>query len=496
MPGNTGLSSAALIMQKKAQSTLEEQTESLVGADMVYILICSFGVFLITPGISMFYGGLLQRKSMVQLLFQSYMTTSVIAIVWYLLGYSLANSPTSTSKLMGDFHMAALRHEEAKPMSEGGTIPSVINFCFNVFFPIATVQIFIGAIGERGRFLPSQVVGIVWVIVCYCPMAFWVWGSNGWLYHLGALDFAGGGPVHIASGVASLCYSWYLGPRGQPGKRVGKIVKRRGHSQLTTFIGVLLIWGAWFFFNSGTLLSVNARTGYIFLNTILASSFAGVTFVATDFLLTGKYSLDAACDGIIVGLVNITPSCGFYWPWATAVTSIVNAILCRLLLGFNDWTGIDDYSMSGVVHGFGGIIGATLTGVFASKTVAGYDGATEIEGGWINGHWVQIGYQIASWVAITAWTFVFTMIILFLVDKIPGLHLRATEEGENDGMDLYEMAETLDEFGNDYDELFVNYADKLRSIADSIEHRRGTIEVLDGQSVKAEHSSTNFSSKK
>lgn len=469
-------------------STYEEQTADFVPADMVYVLFSSFGVFLITPAIAMFYGGTIKRKNLVQLLFQSYMVTCMVVIVWYLLGYSLANSQTSLSKLLGNFSNAALYDEQAKSLAKGGTIPSVINFSFNVFFPVATNQIFLGSVGERGRVLPSLVVGFIWTIVCYCPFAYWVWAPNGWLLNLGELDFAGGGPVHIASGIASIVYSWYLGPRGHPGKRTSKqLVEFKGHSSLTTFIGVTLIWAAWFCFNSGTLLTVNARTGYIFMNTILASSFASATYAGLDRVLTGKYSLQAACEGAVVGLVNITPSCGFYWPWAAAVTSIVNAALCRTLIGFNVWTGIDDYSVSGVVHGFGGIIGATLTGVFATKTVAGYDGVTEIDGGWIDGNFKQIGYQIAGWTSITAWTIVFTLVILFIVDHIPGLRIRATPEGEEMGMDLYEMAETADEFcvGSDADlhEFLRNNAGRLRLLLyklDRFDESTSNMEVIEG----------------
>lgn len=473
------------LLQARAES-LEDQTATLVPADMVYILFCSFGVFLITPAIGLFYGGALKRVNIVQILFQTYMTTCVITIVWYLIGYSLAVSPTSTSKLLGDFNNAALYNDEARPLIEGGNLPSVINFCFNVFFPVATVQIFLGAIGERGRFLPSIVVGTIWVIVIYCPLAYWVWGLGGWLYNLGALDFAGGGPVHIASGVASLCYSWYLGPRGLPGKRTGPIPKHKGHNPVTTFIGVTLIWAAWFCFNSGTLLSVNARTGYIFLNTILASCFACVAYTAVDRIFTGKYSLRAACEGTVVGLVNITPSCGYYWPWAAAVTSIINGVLCRLLIHFNQWTGIDDYSASGVIHGFGGIIADFLTGIFATKTVASYDGITDIPGGWVDGNFVQLGYQLAATVSIVAWTTVFTLIILFIVDHIPGLRLRATPEEEALGMDLVEMAESLDEYDeNDINSFLKDNAHKLKALLKQYEENT---EVVDGQSISEEGS--------
>lgn len=459
---------------------LEAQTATFEPVDMLFVMMSAFGVFFITPAIAMFYGGTLKRKNLVQLLFQSYMVTSCVIIIWYLIGYSLANSPSSTSVMIGNVAHAALHLEEAKPLFEGGTIPSIVNFCFSAFFPVATVQIFLGGIGERGRFLPSLVVGCIWVIVCYCPMAFWVWGANGWLLNLGALDFAGGGPVHIASGVASLCYSWYLGPRGQLGKRTGRIEHYRGHSSLTTFIGVTFIWGGWFLFNAGTLLAVNVRTGYIMANTILASVFGCVTYVGVDTMLTGKFSLQAACEGVIVGLVNITPSCGYYWPWAAALTTVINAALCRCLGHFNKWTGIDDYSVSGVVHGVGGIIGDTLTGIFASATVTGFDGYSSIEGGWINGNFRQIGLQMAAWCSIVAWTTVFTLIILFIVDHIPGLKLRVSEEGEEMGMDLYEMAETCDEFGNDYAIFFEQYAHKIKHIVDNYE-KYAAIELLEGE---------------
>lgn len=459
-------------------------------ADMAFVLFCTFGVFLITPAVAMFYAGTLRRKNLVQLLFQSYMVTCVVVMVWYLLGYSLANSALLLL-LLGNLAHGALHNEKARPLAPGGTIPSVINFGFNVFFPVATNQIFLGAIGERGRVLPSLVIAAVWTIVCYCPFAYWVWLLEGWLSKLGALDFAGGGPVHIASGVASFVYLWYLGPREASGHTSRHLVRYQGHSALTTFVGVTLIWAAWFCFNSGTLLLVNVRTGYIFLNTILALSFACFTYAAVDRVVTGRFSLQAACEGAVVGLVNITPLCGFYWPWAAAVTSIINGAMCRMLAGLNKWTGVDDYSVSGVVHGIGGIIGATLTGIFATKTVAGYDGATEIDGGWIDGNFVQLGYQIAGWVSITAWTAVFTLIILVLVDHIPGLRLRALAEAEDMGMDMYEMAETANEFtqefGMDPHDFLKQNAAKLRLLLARFDE---SVEVIEGISRDETHVNT------
>lgn len=475
-------------LKKRAELSLEEQTADYVTSDMVYIMFSTVMIFLITPGIAMYYTGVLRRKNVVQVLFQSYMTTATVVIVWYLIGYSLAISSTSTSKLMGDFHNAALHNEQAMGLYDGATIPSVINFVFNCFFPVCTVQIFVGSIGERGRFLPSQVIAVIWTIVVYSPLAYWVWGANGWLLNMGDLDFAGGGPVHIASGVASIVYSRFLGKRKE-WHNAGGPPHYRGHSALTTFIGVTLIWAAWFCFNTGTLLSVNVRTGYIFVNTLLASCFAMWTYVLVDYLYTGKWSMHAACDGVITGLVNITPSCGYVYPWGAAVSAIITAAVCRVCFNFNKWISVDDYSYSGVVHGIGGIVGGVLTGFFASSTVAGYDGYTEIAGGWIDHNYVQLGYQIAGILSIVVWTAVFTAIILFIVDKIPGLKLRASEEAEEIGMDLHEMAETLDEFGNNYDEFFLEYATKLRAIADSIESKNGSVEILTGSSQRGEEHS-------
>ncbi|KAG7881168.1 hypothetical protein KL938_003298 [Ogataea parapolymorpha] len=457
---NSGLGSAQLLMAAKRDSldTLAEDTSTYVAADMGYVMFCTVGVMILTPGIGLFYGGLLKKKNIIQMLFQSYMVTCTITIQWFLFGYSLAVS-VSPSHVCGNFSLGALAKLGAGPFIEGGTIPSIIYFTFSVFFPIATVQIFVGAIAERARIVPSLVVGFLWCTVCYCPFAYSTWSTNGWLYNLGALDFAGGGPVHIASGVSSLAFSYFIGKR-KYWKNPSTNKDYKPQNMVATFIGVSIIWCTWLCFNSGTLLAVNTRTGYIMANTQIAASVASFVFTLVDFMFERKWSLAAACEGAVVGLVNITPSCGFYTPYWSFITSAFVAACCRLLYNVNEWLGIDDTTRSFVVHGIGGILGSMCLGVFASPYVAGLDGVTEIPGGWIYHHWKQMGYQFAGWISITVWSFVATYAICFLVDKIPGCKLKGIEEAEEMGMDFYEMAEYdggLEEYVRDRKDSGVSY---------------------------------------
>jgi ammonium transporter, Amt family len=435
---NSGLASAELLYKARDIPMSEDQS-SFNASDMGYVMFCTVGVMILTPAIGMFYGGTLKRKNIIQILFQSYMVTSLVTIQWFLFGYSLAVSPSS-SHVMGNFNWGALTNIGVGPYFEGGTIPSIIYFTFSAFFPIATVQIFVGSIAERSRVLPSLIVGLIWCTVVYCPLAYSTWCANGFLYNLGALDFAGGGPVHIASGAASLAYSFFIGKRKD---WLDPSTKKEYEPANTviTFIGVSIIWFSWLCFNSGTLLAVNTRTGYIMANTQIAASSAMLAFVGVDYAFTRKWSLLAACEGAVAGLVNITPSCGFYTPYWAFITSLFVGACCRLAYRFNEVTQVDDTTRSFIIHGFGGILGSICLGAFASPYIAGTDGVTEIDGGWIYHHWKQMGYQFAGWVTCFVWSLGATYIICFIVDKIPGLQIKANEELEKVGADFYEMAE-------------------------------------------------------
>lgn len=425
--------------------SLEEDTATISLVDTCFILICTFGVFIITPGIGMFYGGMLRRNNILSILFQSYIITAVITIQWYLFGYSLAVSPTG-GKILGNFRLGALQGFDGQMFNGTGTIPEILYFIFSTFFPVCTVQIFVGAIAERGRLIPSLVIGFIWTTVVYCPQAYWVWNAKGWLYNLGSLDFAGGGPVHISSGMASLAYSLFIGKRKDSPKKGN--AKYRPKDPVMVFVGATLIWFGWFAFNSGTGLAVNLRTAYIVANTHLAACSASATWVLLDRIMTGRFSITGACEGAIAGLVAITPSCAYVAPWAAFVSGAITAAVCRLSHKLTHYLEVDDTIEAFNLHGVGGIVGGILLGFFASPEVAALDGATEIAGGWVAHHWKQLGYQLADICSISSWSFVFTYIICFCVNYIPGLHLRLSNEEETAGLDMIEIHEV----GGAYDE--------------------------------------------
>lgn len=438
--------------QGEALTTLEQSTATMNYSDSTFILICTFLVFIITPGIGMFYGGMLRRKNILTILFQTYLCTATITLQWYLFGYSLATSTTG-GVFYGNFRLAALQNMTEEPMLQGdGTIPEMLYWCFSVFFPICTCQIFIGAIAERGRLLPSMVVAFIWATIVYCPLAYWSWGGGGWLAELGSLDFAGGGPVHIASGVASLSYSLFIGKRKDlvphPAKNRKRLPKFRPRDPFMVFLGATLIYFGWLAFNSGTLIAVNVRTAYILGNTHIAASAGILTWCTIDRVLTGRFSIVGACEGAIAGLVAITPSCGYVEPWAAIVCSVVTAAICRLSHNFNDWVGIDDTIEAFNLHGLGGMVGSIMLAFFASPHISSLDGSEPIDGGWVAHHWVQLGYQLADICANSAWSFVVTYLICFCVNYIPGLHLRLSAEEEEKGTDLIE----IHEIGGEWDE--------------------------------------------
>jgi Amt family ammonium transporter len=424
----------------------EEQTEGLVAADMAYVATATILISAITPGIALFYG---TRKSYLTLAVQAYMVTGLITMLWYFFAFSLSNS-TSSSPMIGNFALAALH--DINYGGDGGVVPTILTFVFTDFFIICTVQIFLGAIIDRGRLLPSLVLGICFGILCYCPQSYWTWNENGWLYKLGDLDFAGGGPVHVSSGVASLAYSLFLGKRKE-WKETGKYPRFEPKNPILNFLGSLLIYFPWLFFNSATIGSISTpRTAFILANTQLAAGFGTVTFTFADYLIRKKWSLQAASEGIIVGLVFVTPACGYLEPWAIAVGTIITAIVCRATYDVNQWMGIDDTTHSFNVHGIGGIMGSIFVGLFASPKITASDGVSEIQGGWIFHHWKQMGYQLAGTISIIVWTFVMTYALCFIIDKIPGLKMRVSEEAEEMGLDRFEIyeAELLEESGIEY----------------------------------------------
>ncbi|KAF2217126.1 hypothetical protein CERZMDRAFT_3818, partial [Cercospora zeae-maydis SCOH1-5] len=397
----------------------------------VYLAFCGFIVWLIIPGIGLMYGGLARRKSSLSLLFQSIMVIAVTTFQWMFWGYSLAYSRTANA-FIGDLTNFGLMKVRAAPSPGSAVIPEIVFCLYQLLFCACTVQIVIGGSFERGRILSSLIFSFFWATVVYCPIACWTWNSNGWLYNLPSLDFAGGGPVHISSGWAGLAYALILGKRRHAGEKSHK----KPHNTTLVFLGTVLIWFGWFGFNGGSALNASIRGMYAAFNTNVAASFGVLGWVLVDFIRTkGKFSVVGACEGAIAGLVGITPAAGYVSLWLAAVIGFVTAVVCASLQNLNDWLHIDEGLEVFKLHGVGGMVGSFLTGVFADQTISALDGSSRYPGG-INGNGVQVGKQFAEITAISSYSFVVTCILLVVLKYVPGLGLRVSEEAEMRGLDL------------------------------------------------------------
>ena len=319
-----------------------------------------------------------------------------------------------------------------------------------------------GAIAERGKLGPMMVFMFVWETLVYDPIACWTWNVNGWSAKMGGLDFAGGTPVHISSGTAALAISIYLGKRRGYGT---ERLAYKPHNTSYVVLGTVFLWFGWFGFNGGSALSANLRAANACIITNLAASVGGLTWMLWDYRLERKWSVVGFCSGAIVGLVAITPASGYvgarkcifhlsvlkrvfiHFPTAASVAfGIVAGTVCNFATKLKFMFGYDDCLDIFASHAVGGVVGNILTALFAQASVANLDGITPIPGGWIDHHWIQLGYQLADSCAGLGYSFVVTTIILWVMHFIPGLRLRASEEAEIVGIDDAEMGE----FAYDY----------------------------------------------
>lgn len=358
------------------------------------------------------------------------------------MGYTLTYSHTA-SPFIGNFDNIGMRNVAAAPV---GYIPEILFAVFQCFFCVATVQIMIGGAFERGRLVPSLVFAFVWATVVYCPIASWTWNANGWLYNLPSLDYAGGGPVHVASGFSALAYAVVLGKRKEVGAGAGA-EKLRPHNITMVFLGTCFIWFGWLCFNGGSTLNATVRAMYAMFNTNIAASAGILGWVATDYLRKRKFSVVGACEGAIAGLVGITPAAGYVPVWAAAVIGGVTGAVCAGLENVTEWLGVDEGMDVFKLHGLGGVVGSLLTGIFASSSVSMLDGVTDARGA-VDGHAMQIVYQMADIAAISAYSFCVSAVLLLAMGFVPGLSIRVHEEAEVLGLDWHGfMGEDVGDWG-------------------------------------------------
>ncbi|KAG5785889.1 hypothetical protein H9Q73_000470 [Fusarium xylarioides] len=340
--------------------------------------------------------------------------------------------------MLGDLSLAVFHNVLAQPSIANSDIPEILYAIFGVTFVTATAMILAGAMLERGRLWPSMVFLLCWTTFVYYPLAYWEWNPSGWLYKLGLYDFAGSGPVHIASGFGALAWSFMLGPRLPDASITDRkaAVHYKPHNPLLMVLGTVLIWFGWFAFNGGSTANLSLRSIYVVANTNFSACAGGIAWVLLGYLHTRKFSLVGFCSGIIAGLLGITPAAGFTLIYVSPVIGGVTALVCFYCVKYKYVLSVDDGLDIFAIHGIGGVIGDILTGLFATGYVPALDGVSgdAYAGGWWDGNYRQLGLQIAGAVTCAAWSFVISCILLFVIGKIPGLHLRASEEHEIKGL--------------------------------------------------------------
>jgi Amt family ammonium transporter len=388
--------------------------------DTAWMLVSTALVMAMTaPGLAMFYGGLVRRKNVLSTMMQSFIILCLISVQWVLWGYSLAFGPDA-GHFIGNLSWFALRGVGLAPnVDYAATIPHQLFMVYQMMFAVITPALITGGFAERIKFSTFIVFTLLWATLVYDPVAHWVWGKDGWLHNLGALDFAGGTVVHISSGVSALIFALVIG------KRIGfPKVTPAPHNMTYTLIGAALLWFGWFGFNAGSALQANELAVSAFINTNTATAMAGFSWIVIDWFVTKKPTVLGAATGAVAGLVAITPAAGFVTPMGSIAIGIAVAIVCYIAVAvIKGKLGYDDSLDAFGVHGVGGTVGALLTGVFASKMInsGGADGG-------IFGNWAQVGTQAIAVVAVIAYAAVVTLILTKVLDLIMGLRVKDEEE--------------------------------------------------------------------
>jgi ammonium transporter, Amt family len=292
--------------------------------DQAYILISACLVMLMVPGIAFLYSGLARRKSALSMLWVVMMSFSVIVFQWYFWGYSLAFSATSNNPFIGDLQHFGLMKVWATPSQGSPLVPALLYSFYQMMFCAVTGALTVGAVAERGRVIPSMVFIFCWATLVYCPLAYWVWNANGWGFTHGVLDYAGGVPVEIGSGMSALAYSWVLGRRNEK-----LMMNFRPHNISLITLGTIFLWFGWLGFNGGSAFGANLRAVMASWNSCLTAMFAAATWCLLDFRLAKKWSMVGWCSGTISGLVAATPASGFIDPWASIALGVVAGVCCN-----------------------------------------------------------------------------------------------------------------------------------------------------------------------
>lgn len=384
-------------------------------ADVAWMITATIFVLMMTPGLSLFYGGMVRQKNVISTILQSFIAMGVISIIWVVFGFSLAfgddigsfvGNPATFFMFNG---VGAKTHELLAP-----TIPLALFALFQMKFAIITPSLITGSFAERVRFSAYLVFMMLFCIFVYCPLAHWTWHPDGFLRQMGVVDFAGGIVVHASSGVAALAGAMFLG------KRQDQKVSHAPANIPFVILGAAMLWLGWFGFNAGSSLAANSVAVKAFLNTNTASATAMLVWVFFDCLRGRKPSAMGAAIGAVVGLVAITPSAGYVTIGESIFIALVTTIVCNIAVYWKNHTSVDDALDVFPTHGVGGILGTILTGVFVNGLVAGHIDVFLV--------------HLLAVVIVCAYTFVVTYALYWLTNKM--IPMRVSAESEQIGLDI------------------------------------------------------------
>lgn len=409
------LSALLTISGCAAADTVESAIDK---ADVAWMLVATTLVLFMTiPGIALFYGGMSRKKNVLSVLAQTTVICCALTLLWLVVGYSLAFAPGNA--FVGGLDHAFLRGIDIK--STTGSIPTYLFVIFQMTFAVLTAALMIGSFAGRMKFSAMLVFMLLWSAFVYAPICHWVWAEGGIFFEMGALDYAGGTVVHINAGIAGLVGCLVIGKRLGYGREA-----MSPHNLTFTMIGACVLWIGWFGFNGGSGLAANERAVLAILVSQIAAAAAGCSWMACEWILRGKPSLLGMVSGAVAGLVVITPASGFVEPLPALLMGLLGGVVCFWgATGLKRRMGWDDSLDAFGVHGVGGILGAILTGVFASSAVTGAATLSVLE---------QVGIQAASVAATLVYGGLASFVLFKLVDLLFGL--RVDSDAERQGLDL------------------------------------------------------------
>ncbi|MFL5779434.1 MAG: ammonium transporter [Chloroflexota bacterium] len=414
---------AGLVLSAWPASVLAADGGTVDTGDTAWLLMATALVMVMLPGLALFYGGLVRRKNVLSTIMHSFFGLALVSVIWVLIGFSLAFAPSVDGYgLIGGLDFVGFMNVGLDPSAiYATTIPFVLFASFQLMFAAITPALITGAFAERKRFGAFVLFTILWSILVYSPIAHWVWASDGWLFKLGALDFAGGTVVHISSGVSALVVALLIGRRAANGDRM------EPHDVPMTVLGAGLLWFGWFGFNAGSALTAGGLAANALLVTNTAAAAATITWVLASYIHRRKVSVVGAACGAVAGLVAITPASGFVTAGGALVIGLVVGGLCYSATLLRERVKIDDALDVFAVHGVGGMWGAVATGIFATTAINAYPGL-------IAGNPSQVATQLVAVGATISYAVVGTFVIVKVVDFILGI--RVPKAAEEVGLDL------------------------------------------------------------